>query len=380
MAETGDNFRLTRREFIKSTLGGAAALTLGGGISLGRPSAAQDRHVRRAKYFNSLDDNLVQCILCPNKCSMFPGFRGKCGVRENRDGVLYTLVFGRPCSVHIDPIEKKPLFHFLPGTSAFSIATAGCNMRCLFCQNWQISQRLPEETSNVDLPPEDVVKYAVSRKCSSIAYTYTEPTVFYEYMLETAKIARRHGIKNVLKTCGKVNIEPLKELLQYADAANVDLKGFDEKFYREICFSHLQPVLDVIKFYHRTGTWLEITNLVIPTLNDSDNFIRKLCGFVRDELSYDVPIHFSRFYPTYKLTNLPRTPVETVERACRIARKMGLRYVYSGNVPGHIEESTRCHSCGELLIHRVGYMIQKNLMQNGQVCPFCGTTIAGVWQ
>lgn len=380
MEKHDGRFRLTRREFLKSALCGATAVALGGGVKVGKILAASDPHVKKALYWEVLGKGNVQCALCPNMCVIPPGFRGRCGVRENRSGVLYSLVYGWPCSVHIDPIEKKPFYHFLPGTGAFSIATAGCNMRCLFCQNWQISQRLPEETSNVDLPPEKTVEYAFTRGCASIAYTYTEPTVFYEYMLDTAKLAHKKKIKNVLKTCGKVNLEPLAELLQYADAANVDLKGFDEKFYREICSSELKPILEAIELYHRQGTWIEITNLLVPTLNDSEKHIRDLCQWVLEKLSPDVPLHFSRFYPTYKLKNLPRTPVDSVERACRIARKMGIRYVYTGNVPGHIEESTRCHSCGEMLIHRVGYMIRKNLIGLDGKCPFCGAAIPGVWK
>ena len=320
----------------------------------------------------------VQCNLCPHRCIIADGERGLCRVRENRDGRLYSMVYGNPCAVHVDPIEKKPFYHFLPTVAAFSLATAGCNLRCLYCQNWQISQLPPEETENVDLLPEDVVRYAQQVPAPVIAYTYSEPTIFYEYMLATAQLAREAGLRSVIISAGFINPEPLLELCQAVDAVKIDLKGYDEGFYREVCGAELRPVLDAIRTIYESGTHLEIVNLVVPTLNDSLDQLRGLARWVTQDLSPDVPLHFSRFHPEYKLTNLPPTPAETLDRARDVALEEGMHFVYVGNVPGHLGNHTYCPTCGEIIIARQGFTVIEYHLQGG-MCAYCGEPIPGVW-
>ncbi|MBN2096966.1 MAG: AmmeMemoRadiSam system radical SAM enzyme [Candidatus Omnitrophica bacterium] len=331
-----------------------------------------------ALYYEQLDGETVQCQLCPRRCLLTNGMRGFCRAREAQDGKLYTLVYANPCSYHIDPVEKKPIFHMLPATTAFSIATAGCNLRCKFCQNWTISQRSPEETDNIKMSPQEVVQAALKNHCSSIAYTYSEPIIFYEYMLDTAKLARAKGLKNIMVTAGYINEEPLRELCQYIDAANVDIKGFDEKYLRKICAQELAPLLQALKIFKEEGVHLEVTNLIVPTLNDDMKTIEKMCIWIRDNLGEDTPLHFSRFTPMYQLKNLYRTPTSTLEEARQVALNTGLNFVYIGNVPGHSAEHTYCPDCRALLIERVGYAIRQNNVVNGK-CKFCGRTIAGIW-
>jgi len=320
----------------------------------------------------------VRCNLCPHRCIIADGERGRCRVRENRGGRLYSMVYGNPCAVHVDPIEKKPFYHFLPGAAAFSLATAGCSLRCLYCQNWTISQVPPEETENVDLPPEMVVQYAQRYDAPVIAYTYSEPMVFYEYMLATAQKARAAGLRNVVISAGFINPEPLRELCTVVDAIKIDLKGYDEEFYRKVCEAELAPVLEAIRIIYESGIHLEIVNLVVPTLNDSLEQLRALARWVAQELSPDIPLHFSRFYPQYKLTNLPPTPVETLDRARQVAMEEGMRFVYVGNVPGHPGDNTYCHACGRLIIGRTGFAVTEYHLQSGR-CAFCGQAIPGVW-
>jgi pyruvate formate lyase activating enzyme len=323
--------------------------------------------------------NYVRCQLCPKTCIISEGERGNCRVRENRGGKLYTMVYGNVCALNVDPIEKKPLYHFLPASRAFSIATAGCNLHCLYCQNWSISQYPPEETDNVDLLPEAVVSYAARYGSRSIAYTYSEPTVFFEYMLDTARQARQEGLRNVVISAGYINPEPLQLLCEAVDAIKIDLKGYNEAFYEEVCDATLQPVLESIKTIHESGTHLEIVNLVVPTLNDDEEELRALSRWVVQELGPDVPLHFSRFHPLYKLTNLPSTPVESLERARNAAMEAGVKYAYIGNVPGHAGNHTYCSRCGEIVIGRVGYAIREFHIVDG-ACEFCGEPIAGVWK
>jgi len=321
---------------------------------------------------------MVQCVLCPRECKLAEGQRGDCLVRIHLDGKLQTLIYGKPCARHIDPIEKKPLFHFLPGSLAYSIATAGCNLHCKYCQNWEISQRAPEETANIDLPPRKMVAEAVGAQCWSIAYTYSEPIVFYEYVMDTAALARERDIKNVLVTAGYINPLPQKELCQVIDAANVDLKGFTEAFYREVCSGSLKPVLDALVLFKEEGVWLEVTNLVLPTLNDDVVHIREMCRWMSRNLGDDVPLHFSRFHPRYRLKNLPPTPREILDRARETALEVGLKYVYVGNVPGHPGNSTYCPHDGKVLIQRKGYSLLQHHIIDGK-CEFCGEPIPGVW-
>jgi pyruvate formate lyase activating enzyme len=320
----------------------------------------------------------IQCNLCPHRCLIADGERGRCRVRENRGGRLYSMVYGNPCAMHVDPIEKKPFYHFLPTAAAFSIATAGCPLRCLYCQNWEISQTTPEETQNVDLPPEDVVRGALQYSAPVIAYTYSEPTAFYEYMLETARVGREAGLYSVVVSAGFINPDPLRELCAAVDAIKIDLKGYDEGFYQEVCGARLQPVLEAIRTIYEAGVHLEIVNLVVPTLNDSLDQLRALSRWVAQEVSPDVPLHFSRFQPLYKLQNLPPTPVETLDQARQIALKEGMRFVYVGNVPGHPGDNTYCPACGEALIVRQGFSVLEYHLEGG-TCPYCGESIPGVW-
>ncbi len=320
----------------------------------------------------------VQCNLCPHRCIIADGERGICRVRENRSGRLYSMVYGNPCAVHVDPIEKKPFYHFLPTIGAFSLATAGCNLRCLYCQNWSISQVTPEETENHDLLPEKVVRYAQEYNAPVIAYTYSEPTAFYEYMLDTARLAREAGLLNVVISAGFINPEPLRELCQVVDAIKIDLKGYDKEFYREVCEGELEPVLKAIHTIYESGVHLEIVNLVVPTLNDDLDQLRALTRWIARDLSPGVPLHFSRFHPQYKLANLPPTPVETLDRAREIALEEGVRFVYAGNVPGHPANHTYCPACGEVLIERQGYNVLSYHLDGG-ACKFCGEPITGVW-
>lgn len=334
---------------------------------------------KEAMYYEALGREAVRCALCPKRCWVGNHGRGYCEVRENVDGSFYTLVFGNPCALHTDPIEKKPLFHFLPSTEALSLATAGCNIECKYCQNWHISQAIPEDTYNYDLPPRSVVELAEKEECTSIAYTYTEPMVFYEYVLETSRLAREKGIRNVLVTNGFINPEPLEELCDYVDAANVDLKGFTEDFYNSVCSGTLKDVLSSLRIYRRRGVHLEITNLLIPTKNDDMQLVKEMCRWIQKELGEGVPLHFSRFYPMYKLKNLYLTPVETLESARAVAMETGLHYVYIGNVPGHSAENTYCPSCGKLVVGRTGFLVHKYNLDHGR-CKFCNHTIPGIWE
>ena len=334
--------------------------------------------MREAMFYERLEGNLVKCNLCSHRCRIPDSKRGVCGVRENRGGILYSLVYGRAVAQAVDPIEKKPLFHFYPGSRIFSIATVGCNFRCLNCQNYDISQ-MPREYGSIigeSLPPEEVVEKAKRYGCRSIAYTYTEPTVFFEYAYETAKLASKEGIKNVFVTNGYITEEALRELAPYLDAANIDLKGFSEEFYRKVCGARLEPVLESIKLHRELGIWVEVTTLIIPTLNDSEEVLKGIAEFISG-VGEDIPWHVSRFYPAYKLIDLPPTPPETLREARKIGLEAGLRYVYQGNVPGEGED-TYCHECGELLVQRYGYKILANRIEDSR-CPYCGAKVAGVW-
>jgi pyruvate formate lyase activating enzyme len=288
-------------------------------------------------------------------------------------------VYGNPCAIHTDPIEKKPIYHMLPGSMSFSIATAGCNLHCKYCQNWEISQSIPEETNNTDMPPEKVVELALKSGCDTISYTYTDPVVYYEYALDTSKLAKEKGLRNILVTAGYINTEPLFELCKYIDAAHIDLKGFTEDFYANVCSGTLQPVLNTIQTMHEEGVWIELINLIIPTLNDDFIKIEEMCKWIKSNIGPDVPLHFSRFYPMYKLKNLPLTPEETLTQARDIALKTGLNYVYVGNIPGHPGENTFCPQCKKIVIGRIGYSIREKNILNGN-CKFCGHKIPGIWK
>ena len=306
------------------------------------------------------------------------GDTGFCRSRVANDGKIYSIAYGNPCAVHIDPIEKKPFFHFLPTTHAFSIAVAGCNFRCLNCQNWQISQISPKDSDNVDLMPEEVVKACIAAKCESIAYTYSEPTTFYEYAYDTAKLARERKIHNLWKSNGYINEKPLRQLCKVLDAANIDLKIYDDEVYKKISSGKLAPVLRALKVFREEGVWLEITNLVIPTWTDNFDTIKQMCEWLCSNNLSDAPLHFSRFTPLYKLSQLPSTPTETLEKAHTIAKESGIKFVYLGNAAGHWAENTYCPKCKKIIVERRVFTILSNHIVKGK-CKFCGEKISGVW-
>ncbi|MEJ2683085.1 MAG: AmmeMemoRadiSam system radical SAM enzyme [Candidatus Sulfobium sp.] len=336
--------------------------------------------MKEAMVYEKLDGSDVRCHLCGHHCLIHEGKRGICAVRENRGGTLYSLVYGMVISMNTDPIEKKPLFHFLPGTTSFSIATAGCNFRCKHCQNYEISQYPRERKFPIpgnEVTAADVVGAALQNNCRSISYTYTEPTIFFEFAYDCARLAHEKGIRNVFVSNGYTGPEATRLIAPYLDANNIDLKGSD-RFYREICGARLEPVKETIRLMKSLGVWVEVTTLVIPDLNDSENDLTDIAEFI---CSVDpaIPWHVSQFYPTYQLLDKPRTPVEKLRQAMEIGRKAGLKYVYEGNVPGEGGENTRCPGCNKVLIERFGYRIVTNVMK-GNACTGCGTEIEGIWQ
>ncbi len=332
-----------------------------------------------ARYYVQLPDKKIQCELCPWQCIVAEGERGNCEARENRDGVYYSLVYGNIAVHHNDPIEKKPFYHFLPGTNAFSIATAGCNVDCKFCQNWELAQRRPEELPHVHFSPEKIIDYAKEGACQSVAYTYNEPTISTEFIIDVAQYGRKEGIRSVLVSNGYISQRPLFDLCQLVDGYKVDLKAFADDYYINVVGGRLTPVLDTLVTLKREGIWLEIVYLTVPTLNDDEKSIREMFQWILKELGSDVPVHFSRFYPKYKLTNLPPTPISTLEKIRNIGLDSGLHYVYLGNVPGHPGENTVCPNCQKTVIGRVGYQIIENHILQGR-CAFCDHPIPGVWE
>jgi len=379
--------RFTRRDFLKivgaTGLGLAASgyierALLGNNVGLAEP-LKQIGYPRQALFYENLDEETVKCLLCPHECVMKNGQRSFCRAREPKNGKLYSLVYELVCALHVDPIEKKPLYHMLPGSGALSIATAGCNLRCKFCQNWQISQSPPEDTQNRILTCENLVSLAENNKCRSIAYTYSEPIVFYEYMYDTAALAKERGIKNIAVTAGYIKEAPLRMLTKRIDAANVDLKAYDDKYLKDVCSERLEPLLKAIKIMKEEGVWVELTNLIVPTLNDDMEMIRKMSVWIRENLGTDVPLHFSRFWPMYKLKDLPPTPVSTLEEARKTAMDEGLNYVYVGNVKTQEANNTYCPNCKNLLIKRLGYQIAENNVASG-ACGSCYHKIAGIWK
>ena len=334
--------------------------------------------MKEAVLYRKLENNKVRCDLCAHRCLLTEGKTGVCGVKKNIDGTLYTLVYDRVISTNIDPIEKKPLFHFLPGSISFSIATVGCNFRCLHCQNYEISQmpKVQKRIGGSSTTPEDIVASAYRYGCESISYTYTEPTIFFELAYDTAKLAHEKGIKNVFVTNGYMTEEALLMIKPYLDAANVDLKFFNEKMHKRVCGASRDPVLDTIKRMREHGIWVEVTTLIIPTKNDSDEELEQIARFIKD-VGPEIPWHVSAFYPTYKMLDLPRTPASTLYRARKIGIDAGLRYVYTGNIPGDEGEHTFCHNCKAVLIHRCGYEVVANHIRDSR-CPYCGAVIDGV--
>ena len=373
---------LDRREFLGFCGANLCALSLG---FLGSPRSVRAQRPQKgliktgpASYYTSLDRGDIRCELCPKQCRVPEGKRGFCKVRENRAGKFYTLVHGNPCAFHLDPIEKNPFFHVLPATTSLSLATAGCNFECKFCQTWEISQASPEDVYSFDITPEMVVKRAGQMGARSVAYTFVEPVIFYEYLIEIGALAKKAGLLSLIHSNGFINPEPLRNLCPVLDAANIDLKGFNEEFYRDLCGGELAPVLETLKILKQERVYLEITNLIIPTKNDEMPLVREMCLWIKRELGPDTPIHFTRFYPLYKLKNLPPTPVSTLERARAAALSAGLEYVYVGNVPGHAGENTFCPKCGKMLIQRIGYMVGRMNLNDGR-CQYCGHPIPGLW-
>jgi len=320
----------------------------------------------------------VKCQICPNQCLLSEGKVSICRTKIAKDEKLYTMAYGNPCSIHVDPIEKKPLFHFYPTSRSFSIATAGCNLACLNCQNWEISQKSPRETRNYDLFPAEVVKKAASNGCTSIAYTYSEPIAYYEYTFDTARIARARGIKNVFISSGYINEKPLRDLAVYLDAANINLKSFSDEIYKKLNGGSLQPILNTLKILNEMGVWLEITNLIVPKWTDNPAMIKEMCTWLVDNGLENCPLHFSRFFPLYKLTTLPFTPLPVLEQAHDIALNAGIKYVYIGNVPNNKAENTYCPKCKKVVLERKGFTILENNIRDGK-CRFCETAIAGRW-
>ncbi len=336
------------------------------------------RFAVEARFYEKLPNRKVKCKLCPRECTVGDKERGYCGVRENRGGTYYTLVHSRVCTAHIDPIEKKPFFHYLPGTLAFSIATAGCNVNCKFCQNWDLSQARPEQVPAEYMPPRQVAALAGQYRCPTIAYTYSEPVVFSEFLMDTADAGHDAGIRSIVVSNGYIGDEALRAAYGKMDAVKIDLKSFSESYYQKVVTGELKPVLDTIVTLRKMDKWTEIVYLVVPTLNDSDQEFRALANWVKTNAGEDVPLHFSQFHPEYLLKNLPITPVSTLERAKAIADAEGLHYVYIGNVPGHPAENTYCPQCRRMLVERAGFEIRQMLIRKG-ACPFCKHAIPGIW-
>ncbi len=374
---------LTKRDFLNQC--GRSFCALYAAQLFGFPATLRSQTAQKglikaklSPYYRPLGDGKIQCELCPRGCRVSKGKRGFCRVRENREGKCYSLVYGNPCAVNLDPIEKKPFLHVLPGTTSLSIATAGCNFDCMFCQNWEIALAFPEEVFNYEFPPHAVVKKAKDMGADSVAYSYVEPTIFYEYMSDVAHLSRKAGLLNVMHTNGYINPGPLGNLCKVLDAAQVDLKGFTESFYRKLCNGKLAPVLETLKTLKKNKVHLEITNLMIPTKNDDMSLVRKMCLWLKKELGSDTPVHFNRFYPLHKLNRLPSTPVSTLEKARDVAMSSGLDFVYVGNVPGHAAWNTFCPQCKKMIIKRSGYMIGQMHLKEGK-CVFCGMPMPGIW-
>ncbi|NQT86132.1 AmmeMemoRadiSam system radical SAM enzyme [bacterium] len=388
---------LSRRGFLQACGGCALAAGAGSGTALAAPEGRPEPvmggiyQVPEARFYEKIGEGRIRCTLCPNKCEVGDQERGYCGVRENRGGRYVTLVYGNPCALNLDPIEKKPLFHLLPRSYAYSLATAGCNVECLFCQNWEISQVRPEQTRNYNLPPEALVADAVRPRTSffartpvraqSIAFTYSEPVVYYEYMYDTAVEARKRGIESVMISNGYITPEPLEKLCDVLSAVKIDLKAYTDDFYRKLVHGQLKPVLDTLKTLAKRKVWFEIVYLVIPTHNDDAKTVGEMAKWIHGELGPDVPVHFTAYFPTYKLRNLSRTPPSTLDRLYDVSRKAGLHYAYVGNVSragGHPGESTYCPKCSRRVVKRIRYRVVDVRIKDGK-CQHCGGPVAGLW-
>lgn len=368
------NRHCSRREFMKAA-GLAAA---GCAVCRGAVAATAADVPHEASYWDVVEGSTVRCLLCPWQCVVADGQRGKCEVRENRGGKYYSLVYGHPCAAHNDPIEKKPFFHVYPGSRAFSIATVGCNIECKFCQNWDIAQKRPEQAPTPFVTPDQIVEAAVAARSKTVAYTYSEPTIYYEYMRDVAKAAKAAGLANIVVSNGFIAEKPLKDLAPLLTAMKVDFKAFSTTFYEDVCGGQLEPVKETLKRLAGSGVWFEIVVLVIPTLNDDADETKRMAAWIVKELGPDVPLHFTRFHPNYKLRNLPPTPPETVIKARAIAMAEGVHYVYTGNMPGGEGDNTFCPKCKTMVLSRIGQTVLSDALAHGQ-CPKCGHPIPGVW-
>ncbi|MDD5474922.1 MAG: AmmeMemoRadiSam system radical SAM enzyme [Syntrophales bacterium] len=386
MKRKGNYF--ARREFLGFCGRGACALAslflagLSPAAMMGKARADMPRLGRinlvESPWYESLDGQVVRCSLCPRQCRINIDGRGECGVRENRKGRLYSLVFGNPCAIHLDPVEKNPLFHVMPSTMSLCLATAGCNLHCRFCQVWEMSQVSPEDIYSFDLPPESAIRQAHNMNARSIAFTYVEPVVFIEYAMAVAARAREAGLLSLVHTAGFIREDPLYKLCDVTDAFNVDLKGFSEEYYRELCAGELKPVLDTLRNIRRRGIHAEITTLIVPARNDEKSMIRDMAHWIMETMGEWTPLHFTRFYPLYRLRNLPPTPIATLERARETALDAGLKFVYLGGVPGHKGENTFCPNCSKTVIQRTGFMVVENRIAGG-ACGYCGGPVPGLW-
>jgi len=371
--------KINKREFLKQGFVATSAITCSPILNFAGESGEKLWKWSKEGLYWSPTPRGTKCLICPNECVIKEGETGTCHNRINHEGKIYSIAYGNPCAVNIDPIEKKPLNHFLPGSEAFSIGTAGCNLACMNCQNWTISQTSPKDTRNYDLMPDKLIAQTIASNCQSIAYTYSEPISFYEYTLDSAKLARQQGIKNVLVTAGYINEEPLRNFLKYIDAARVDLKSFSNDIYLKLSAGTLQPVLNTLKIVAELGVWLEIVNLVVPGWTDDLDMIKRMCNWLAINGLANYPLHFDRFHPEYKLTQLSATPIGVLSKAREIAIAEGIKYVYVGNVPGLEAQNTYCPKCHELIIERRGFtVLQKNLVKGG--CKKCGEKIPGVWE
>lgn len=372
---------MNRRKFVKLGACGFLHCSLSPGLNGYYPSnqmiKADNKGIREAKYYKKLPSNKVECLLCPHQCKIADLERGTCGVRENREGKYYTLVYGNLCSMNVDPIEKKPLYHYYPNSSSLSVATAGCNFFCRFCQNWEMSQKRPEQVKSAYVSPVNLVKLAGQKNCKTIAHTYTEPVIFTEYVLDCAMEGKEKGIANIMISNGFINKEPMKDLCKFLGAVKIDLKAFTEEFYVKQCSGNLKPVLDILLLLKGEGIWFEIVVLIIPGLNDSKKELEKMTKWIYKELGGDVPLHFSRYYPTFMMKNIPPTPENTLFTARKIAVDNGIKFAYIGNILNKFSH-TYCPSCNRILIERYGYStIIKGLNKNR--CKYCNELIPGMF-
>ena len=370
-----------RRRFFELSLASSAVVCFGCDSAEGAKAAnfaeAKSGQVE-ARFYEKFGSGLVQCHVCPRECLIKNNDRGYCRTRENRDGTLYTLVWGNVAALQVDAIEKKPFYHVLPGSKAFSIATVGCNIECKFCQNWSLSQAKPEERRSRFLLPKNISDMAKKSQSASIAYTYSEPTVFTEYVYDCAVTGNDNGLKSVVVSNGYINPKPLERLCEVIAAYKVDFKAFSRSFYKEVTGGDRDRVLESIKLLKKRGIWTELVHLTIPTLNDNEKDFAAMADWLLAEIDENVPVHFTRFHPMYKLTNLPVTPLSTLERARDILMEKGMKFVYVGNVPGHPGGNTYCPKCGKMIIERVGFSVVSMHLKNGN-CGYCGTSIPGVW-